>query len=71
MDEKQNLVSSLRFTMHACSPSRQIVGAEVLKKIKSGAINVKDMKDLAKGLDVKLNDFYAIIRELKSKKRDF
>ncbi len=57
--------------MHACSPSRQIVGAEVLKKIKSGAINVKDMKDLAKGLDVKLNDFYAIIRELKSKKRDF
>ena len=39
--------------------------AEVLKKIKSESINVKDMKDLAKELDVKLNDFYAIIRELK------
>jgi hypothetical protein len=47
------------------SPSRQIAGAEVLKKIKSESINVKDMKDLAKELDVKLNDFYAIIRELK------
>ena len=47
------------------SPSRQIVGAEVLKKIREGSINRADMKDLAKELDVKLNDFYAIIRELK------
>ena len=47
------------------SPSRQIAGAGVLKKIKSGAINVKDMKDLAGELNIKLSDFYAIVRELK------
>ena len=47
------------------SPSRQIAGAEVLKKIKDGSVNRLDMKDLAKELDIKLNDFYAIVRELK------
>lgn len=47
------------------SPLRQIVGAEVLKKIKDGSINRIDMKELAKELNIKLNDFYAIIRELK------
>jgi hypothetical protein len=47
------------------SPSRQIAGAEVLKKIKDGSINRYDMKDLAKELDIKLHDFYAIVRELK------
>jgi len=47
------------------SPSRQIAGAEVLKKIKDNTINRLDMKDLAKELDIKLNDFYAIVRELK------
>jgi len=47
------------------SPSRQIAGAEVLKRIKDGSVNRLDMKDLAKELDIKLNDFYAIVRELK------
>jgi len=47
------------------SPARQIAGAEILKKIKSGAISTFDMKSLAKELNIKLNDFYAIVRELK------
>ena len=47
------------------SPSRQIAGAEVLKRIKSDSINRFDMKDLARELNIKFNDFYAIIRELK------
>jgi hypothetical protein len=47
------------------SPSRQIAGAEVLKKIKDGSVDRLDMKDLAEELDIKLNDFYAIVRELK------
>ena len=47
------------------SPSRQIAGAEVLKKIKDCSVDRLDMKDLAEELDIKLNDFYAIVRELK------
>ena len=49
--------------IHACM--RQIAGAAVLRKIKDGSINRYDMKDSAKESNIKLNDFYAIVRELK------
>jgi len=47
------------------SVSRQIAGAEMLKKIQNGTINIKSYKEIAQELNISTHDYYAIIRELK------